>query len=107
MYVHYTVVYTKVFYLYNDIGHSFILKLWYLKVIPKTLLYVSTTHTHTHTHTHLTHHTLTPTHHSEPQVSFGLVIVSGKVRRSTGESTLEGVFIQRVIPDSPADNDGR
>ena len=40
-------------------------------------------------------------------VSFGLVIVTGKVRDTGGEGVLEGVFVQKVIPDSPADNDGR
>ncbi len=43
----------------------------------------------------------------EPEAGFGLVIVSGRVHSGGGGSTLEGIFIQKVVPNSAADNDGR
>ncbi len=38
--------------------------------------------------------------------SLGLVIVSGKVR-SGGGGVIGGIFVQKVLSDSPADRDGR
>ena len=54
-------------------------------------------HTHTHTHTHT---------HSEGDRSLGMVIVSGKVRNKDG-STVEGIFIQKILQGSLTDKDGR
>ena len=45
--------------------------------------------------------------YAEREVSYGLVIVSGKARSGNGEKMIEGVFVQKVLPDSPSDNDGR
>jgi len=38
--------------------------------------------------------------------SLGMVIVSGKARSARG-NVLEGVFVQKILPGSPADRDGR
>ena len=56
---------------------------------------------HTHTHTHSLTHT-----HTEGDRSLGMVIVSGKVRNKDG-STVEGIFIQKILPGSLTDKDGR
>ena len=46
-------------------------------------------------------HTLT-----DSDRSLGIVIVSGKAQSVYG-TVLEGVFVQKVLPGSPADRDGR
>ena len=45
--------------------------------------------------------------YTDRELSYGLVIVSGKARSGNGEKMVEGVFVQKVLLDSPADNDGR
>ena len=46
-------------------------------------------------------HTLT-----DSDRSLGMVIVSGKAQSIHGK-VLEGVFVQKILPGSPADRDGR
>ena len=46
-------------------------------------------------------HTLT-----DSDRSLGMVIVSGKAQSVHGK-VLEGVFVQKILPGSPADRDGR
>ena len=43
---------------------------------------------------------------SEGGRSLGMVIVSGKVR-SNDERMVEGIFIQKILPGSLTDKDGR
>ena len=43
---------------------------------------------------------------AEGDRSLGMVIVSGKVRNKDG-STVEGIFIQKILPGSLTDKDGR
>lgn len=56
---------------------------------------------HSHIHTYV----YTPTL-AEGDRSLGMVIVSGKVRNKDG-STVEGIFIQKILPGSLTDKDGR
>ena len=54
-----------------------------------------------HTTTSSLLHTLT-----DSDRSLGMVIVSGKAQSVHGK-VLEGVFVQKILPGSPADRDGR
>ena len=54
-----------------------------------------------HTTTSSLMHTLT-----DSDRSLGMVIVSGKAQSVHGK-VLEGVFVQKILPGSPADRDGR
>ena len=65
---------------------------------------------HIHIHTYTYPHTLTilghPSQPPDGDKSLGMVIVSGKARSARG-NVLEGVFVQKILPGSPADRDGR
>ena len=60
--------------------------------------------TTSHIPIHFTH-THTP-HTTEGDRSLGMVIVSGKVMNKDG-SSVEGIFIQKILPGSLTDKDGR
>ena len=61
----------------------------------------SNKHMYTFSHTYI--HTCV---YTEGDRSLGMVIVSGKVRNKDG-STVEGIFIQKILPGSLTDKDGR
>lgn len=77
----------------------------YLANVHIIYMYTSCTHTciHTHTNIHIHIHTHTQI---EGDRSLGMVIVSGKVLNKDG-SSVEGIFIQKILPGSLTDKDGR
>ena len=73
--------------------------------------YLLDLHKQVHVHVQCAFIACSPSHtytyiHTEGDRSLGMVIVSGKVRNKDG-STVEGIFIQKILPGSLTDKDGR